>query len=70
MTSNIDTPQDPTEVFLLEPPLDPGQRYGLGTGACTLCDCPSFVASGGGSICGNQNSVGGTCNHWDYEHAD
>jgi hypothetical protein len=41
----------------------------MGTGSCTLCDCPSFRASPGpGNSCINLNSAGGTCNHWDYEH--
>lgn len=41
----------------------------MGTGPCTLCDCPSFLPSKpGNTICVNQNSAGGTCNHYDYEH--
>lgn len=40
----------------------------MGTGSCKLCSCLYFVPSGGWSVCGNQNSVGGTCNHYDWEH--
>jgi hypothetical protein len=44
-------------------------RMWMGTGSCTMCDCPAFSASPGpGSTCINRNSAGGTCNHWDYEH--
>jgi hypothetical protein len=56
------------QVLLVDPASEDDRRLVMGTGACTICDCPSFVASGGGNICGNQNSEGGTCNHWDYEH--
>jgi hypothetical protein len=42
----------------------------VGTGACKLCDCPSYIANlSPSSQCVNLNSAGGTCNHWDYEHS-
>lgn len=41
-----------------------------GTGSCTLCDCPQFIPSQGGTICINRNSTGGTCAHRDSEHND
>lgn len=42
----------------------------MGSGPCTRCDCPGFVASPGpGRTCIGHNSSGGTCNHWDSEHA-
>jgi hypothetical protein len=56
------------QVLVREQISEDEKRITMGSGACTLCDCPSFVASGAGSICANQNSQGGTCNHWDYEH--
>ncbi|MDB5013729.1 MAG: hypothetical protein JWQ25_1931 [Daejeonella sp.] len=40
----------------------------MGTGSCTLCDCPSFMPSTGGQTCINSNSEGGTCNHYESEH--
>lgn len=40
----------------------------MGTGSCKLCDCPVFVPSSGGKTCINQNSAGGTCNHYESEH--
>jgi hypothetical protein len=42
----------------------------MGAGPCTLCDCPSFEGQTADStICINQNSEGGTCNHWMNEHS-
>jgi hypothetical protein len=47
-----------------------GQQHLLGTGPCTICDCPAFVPDyGPGPICINLNSAGGTCNHYDHEHS-
>ena len=55
-------------VLVMDPSLDEEKQIIMGTGSCKLCDCSSFVPSGSGNICANQNSAGGTCNPWDYEH--
>jgi hypothetical protein len=53
----------------IEVPLQSLSGESMGQGSCKLCDCPSFIPGASpGQICVNQNSEGGTCNHWDHEH--
>jgi hypothetical protein len=68
MVVETDKPDFRGQALRMDPVLENDKQPIMGTGSCKICDCPSFVASGAGNICGNQNSQGGTCNHWDYEH--
>lgn len=43
----------------------------MGTGSCTICDCSEFMpgtGTGDDPTCINENSEGGTCNHYKSEH--
>jgi len=57
-------------VALLEPLKydERADQIHMGTGSCTLCDCPRFIPNSSGQLCANQNSQGGTCTHWNTEH--
>jgi hypothetical protein len=58
----------PGKAATLVPIDDQTEHIHMGTGRCTICDCPGFIANSSGELCANQNSAGGNCTHWKTEH--
>ena len=56
------------DVLTVEPIHDGHDHLRMGTGACTLCSCPSWLPDSADGQCINYNAEGGTCNHKYNEH--